>query len=310
MSTLTRQLLGPYLHADPGAGGGGAPTSPTAPAPDEPSAGVTDVDWSALNPDDPGTDDTDEPSAQDLEPPPAQPAPAAQPSAQPAPATPSPPAAAPAAPAPVAAPPSPPAPAAPPPAPSVSKEEQEKAQRELQKKITDTLAERYTAQISEDDARELAVNPEKVIPRLMAQAVLDAVSTVQGLMQQQLPQTVADVTSRAQAVAEAKKDFFAVNEDLAKPEYAKVLDAASAAFRAANPNADRKAIIEGVGRTARAMLGLPPKEATTTPAPTTTPPNEPPPTNPGAFRPVAAGGANRPAPAARPKSVWDEMIED
>jgi hypothetical protein len=176
----------------------------------------------------------------------------------------------------------------------------------LEKKIIEGLSERYRGQLTEDDARELSLNPEKVIPRLMAQAVLDAVNSVQGVLQQQLPQVVEQTTRTSAARKEAAKSFFDANPDLAKPEYKSVLDQAAAFYRSTHPNATKEEAVKGVAKVARVTLGLP--EPTTTSAPV---PQTPAPTRPAAFVPVAPGGSSRPGPAGgKAKTVWDDLIDE
>lgn len=298
---LTRQLIRGYFQANPDSGG--APPASSEPAP---SGDMPDVDWASVTPDQPGSDDgsSDPPPPQDQPPPASAPAPAAPTNSPPSePAAP----VAPAAPA-APTPPTPPAQPATPPPPAVSPEEAARQQAEVQGKVVGALTERYRGFITEELVNDLAVSPEKVLPGLLAQVAYDAVSSMVGIMQQQVPQVVQETTTRTAAQAAAAKEFFGVNHDLGKPEYQPVINEAARMYRALNPNATRADAIKGVGKLVRAQLGLP--EPTAAPAATPTPAT-PPSTRSAAFVPVAAGGASRPAPArgGPQKNEWTDLIE-
>lgn len=300
---LTRQLIRGYFHANPDSGG--APPASSEPAP---SGDMPDVDWASVTPDRPGTDEgASEPPPANDPPPAGEPASAAPPpSGAPAPAAPATPAA-PAAPV-QPPPPTPPAQPATPPPPAVSPEEAARQQAEVQGKVVGALTERYRGFITEELVNDLAVSPEKVLPQLLAQVAYDAVSSMVGIMQQQVPQVVQETTTRTNAQAQAAKEFFGVNHDLVKPEYQPVINEAAKMYRALNPNATRAEAIKGVGKLVRAQLGL--AEPTATP-PAATPTPPPPSTRSAAFVPVAAGGASRPAPSkgGPQKNEWTDLIE-
>lgn len=280
-----------YQQAVPEGGEGTA-----APASGEPASNevIADVDWGSVTNDAPGADDQYDDRDSNLpndSPPEGQP-PAS--STTPPPAAP-----------PVETPPPAP-PVAPPPAPpQPSAEEIAAGQEQLRKNITAELEKRYASVISEDDARELALNPEKVMPKLMAQAVMDAVNSMQIVLQQQLPKTIEETTRQSTVKQQAAAAFFKDNADLAKPEYRTALDQATQMFRATHPNATREEAIKGVAKIARVALGLPDPAASPTP-----PQTKAPSTRPAAFVPVAAGGSSRPGPSGgRPKTVWDDLID-
>ena len=268
-----------------------APVTETPPAPVvdlAPSDEPIDVDWGSVTNVAPGADDgsTDTTSSDDLEPPAAPAADTPPPPAEPAPA-----------PAPAALPSPPPAPQIPQP----SAEERERVAVETKGKIIGALADHYTSMINEDVARELAINPEKVIPNLLANAIFDAVTTMQGMMTQQAPQLVQQVAAQEKAREAVANEFFSVNSDLKNPEYKSTLEAAALAFKHANPNATRDQAIKGVGVIARAMLGKT-QSAGGAPAPAQTT------TRPAAFIPVAAGGHSPRSPTAKPKGEWDDLV--
>lgn len=299
---LTRQLIRGYFQANPDSGG--APPASSEPAPSE---DTVDVDWGSVTPDTPGSDETHEYDGdQQPTPPPSAPA---QPPAGPAttetgtpPTTPAQP------PTPVPAAPAQAAPVTPPP-PQPSAEEVAKQQAEVMEKVISQLAERYKGQLTEDMVRDLAVSPETVIPRLLASAVFDAVSSMQGLMQQQVPQVVEQTTKKAETSRKVAEEFFKENHDLMKPEYRSALDEAARMYKTLHPNASRADAIKGVGKLARTALGLPDPQPASAPAATPAPALAPI-TRAAAFVPAAPGGASRPA-ARGPQqpNEWTELIE-
>lgn len=297
----TRQLIRGYFHANPDSGG--APPASSAPAPSE---DTVDVDWGSVTPGAPGTDETHE-FDDDHQPTPPPSAPA-QPPAGPAPTEPGTPPTTPAQPPnSVPAAPAQAAPATPPP-PQLSAEEVARQQAEVTEKVISTLAERYKGQLTEEMVRDLAVSPETVIPRLLASAVFDAVSSMQGLMQQQVPQVVEQTTKKAESTRKIAEEFFKENHDLMKPEYRSALDEAARMYKTLNPNASRADAIKGVGKLARTALGLPDPQPGSAPA--SPPPAPAPTTRSAAFVPAAPGGASRPA-ARGPQqpNEWTDLID-
>lgn len=292
-----------YLHAVPNDGDPGASAAPPPPPASDalaPSEDVVDVDWGSVTPEMPGLDDE---SSHSTSPDSGEPAEAAP--AEPVTPPPSPPAPTPAE---AAAPPPPaptPAPAPAPAAPVQTPEQAAAARAEHEATVRAGLEKHYQSLITEDDARELAINPEKVVPRLLAQATFDAVATMQAMWAAQGPQMVSRVAAQETTRAAAMKTFFDANTDLAKPEYKGVLDAAAQAFVAAHPNASKDDAIKGVGRVARAMLGIPEPAATTQPTPPA-----PRPTRPAAFVPVAPGSSATRSPVTKPKGEWDDLLDE
>lgn len=290
-----------YLHAVPNDGDPGASAAPPPPPPASddpaPSENVVDVDWGSITPEAPGLDDE---SSHGTSPDSGEPAEAAPPAVTPPPSPASPP------PVEAVAPPPPaPTPAPVPAAPVQTPEQAAAARAEHEATVRAGLEKHYQSLISEEDARELAINPEKIVPRLLAQATFDAVATMQAMWAAQGPQMVSRVAAQETTRAAAMKTFFDANSDLAKPEYKSVLDAAAQAFVTAHPNANKEDAVKGVGRIARALLGLP-EPAIAPPADLPSAPV----TRPAAFVPVAPGGSTTRSPAARPKGEWDDVLDD
>lgn len=296
---LMRQLLRGYFHADPDSGG--APPATSAPAPSE---DTVDVDWGSVTPDAPGSDETHEFDDQGQDPPPPPASPPASTAApqtgtpttpvQPQPAAPTVPAQA--------------APPASPPPPQPSAEEVAKQQAEVTEKVITALADRYKGQLTEEMVRDLAVSPETVLPRLLASAVFDAVSSMQGLMQQQVPQVVEQTTRKAETTRKVAEEFFKENHDLMKPEYKVALDEAARMYKTLHPNASRADAIKGVGKLARSALGLPDPQPGSGAA--ASPPASAPATRSAAFVPAAPGGAARPsARGPQQPNEWTDLID-
>lgn len=277
---------------------GEVPAGGGAPAPDSGS----DVDWVAES-------NLHEESEAPQEPAPAQstPSPAAPASATPATETPS-------TPAPAATPAQPVAPAAAPavvppaqpaaPTPPDAGEQPTEAVPATPPQPVDMQALRATEisrltalyGMTEEDARTVLVEPEKVLPRIMANLHANIVDAVVPAIFGRLPQVVQDLSQKANAVRDAETEFFGVWPQLKDKRFETVVANSIRAYKAVNPQAKRSEIIRAAGLNALISLRLPiPAELLTPAAPMT---HEAP-----GFVPAApAGGGVPPAPRSQPNA--------
>lgn len=232
--------------------------------------------------------------------------------ATPAPATPAPAAPAAAAP-PVAAAPPPAAPPAPPvqtgpqTTPAPTPEQLAAARAEFTAKLTSNLEENFRTQLTDEDARELVVNPEKVLPKLMAKASLTGMEMAMHFLQQQLPQFVKQQTAEQLTGVELEKQFYTENSDL-NGHNAIVNKMVSVAKATLEPTATQAEILAEAAALARRKLKLPDPAA----APAAGGP-APAPAKPRAFAPARAAGTAPTAPAAGAKggdNIWAQLAED
>lgn len=266
-----------------------APVEP--PVADEPGSDEG-VNWGDLNNVAPGADDDDDQPAGDV--PAADPAPAA-PAADPA------------------VPPVTPAPAQPPVAPVQPAAQQPtaaevaEAQRQFNEKLTTGMAEQFTKEISEEDARELIANPEKVLPKLMAKASIAGMQMAMHFMQQTLPQVVRQQANEQLSGRELEQQFYSANRDLSAHKTV-VNKMVSVAKETLEPGASTEDILKEAASLARRKLKL------AEPVASAAPPAPDPAGAPKPYAPVKSGGA-RPTPAATPAkpasdNIWTELADD
>lgn len=145
----------------------------------------------------------------------------------------------------------PPAPAA----PQLTAEETAAAQQQAVTKALEELAAKY--QITDDQLPEILVNPEKVLPKLLAQAHMNAVRDTLQLVQQSMPQMFEQVTTHKANTQKSVDAFYSEWPELNKPEYQQQIAASVVAYRKANPQATAEQVIKAGGALACISLGLP-----------------------------------------------------
>jgi len=207
----------------------------------------------------------------------------------PASAEPQPVAATPVAPAPaVAAPVQPPTP--------VPTAEQMKARRDA---LIDDFAKQF--RISEEDAAVLATEPEKVLPRIAAQATVSAFEAVISTMRGMLPQMFENFTQEREARKTYRNSFYATWPQLDKPEYATTVRQVAETFGQLHPNATPEQAIKAIGVQAAYMLGVPLDMPASAPAPVSAP------AMPKPFTPASPGASGSVRPAGTPANIFEEL---
>jgi len=190
--------------------------------------------------------------------------------------------------APVAAPQPTPAPQ-PSPAPVVSREDSIKG-----------LTKLFEIQ-NEDDVELLRTEPEKVLPRLLAQVFYDAHETALRNMEARLPTQLTSHYSRTVAAREAEEAFYTQWPQL--KGHAQTVTEVAKSYRAANPTASREQCIAEIGALAalRAKVPLEVVPPQTAPAAEQS-------LQPTHYRPAVTSNA---APSnVRPVSVFEELADE
>lgn len=242
-----------------------APAAPAAPvtpasATDDKSGKAADVNWDDFADDLP----VEDPPAQPAPGTPAAPAkPAAPAGAAPAaPAQPSQQQSAPAQPVQPAKPASgtePPTSATPPAQPAQTPEESARVAAEARTALLSEVSGAYAKALTDDQKAMLVAEPEKVLPDLLATAMLDGAQFAYRQVMSALPQLIAQHTQTAKTGDEAWGAFNTAHPDLAKPEYRQAVIQAASVVKAATQGQKltKEESLARVGKTARALLGLP-----------------------------------------------------
>lgn len=116
-------------------------------------------------------------------------------------------------------------------------------------------------QLKDEDAQALVTEPERILPKLLAQLHMQATKGMLQSMQTAVPQIVQRTQSATQVETEARQAFFKENEDLAKPEYEQAILQMGTMFRQVNPTAPREEAVKKIGELVRVSMGLPAKTA-------------------------------------------------
>lgn len=155
-------------------------------------------------------------------------------------------------------------------------------------------------QMTEDQANEVLVEPQKVLPQLAARVHLEVAQNVLGTLAQVLPGVVLGVQSAQRQQAQLEDQFFQAWPTLDKAsDYNEVMSLARV-FRSQYPNAPVEEMIKQVGAMAVVKLGKLP--AATAPAQVPQAPAQ------QAYRP-AVGVPSAVQPAARDDNPWAGISE-
>lgn len=297
-----------------------APAAPAAVAAATPAVDLNEhlddtppevVNWEALS--DNSVKGDDNPDLPDPGAPSSTPAPAVTPTPTPTPTAapvapvapaPSVPAAVPAvvpAPAPVATPTPTPAPT---PAPT-----QEQINEQAAKYRNDAIAaieKQYADDMSAEDKSALLTDPEKVIPKLMAKAVIDGMQMATALIHQSMQHDLPAQIARNDRSQKAEEAFYSANQDLNKEEFKPIVLKVARDVSSMFPNATPEQKAARIAEVARTFIGLPPANAA--PAAPVAPAAPTAPARP--HTPIAAGGSSPARPAApASENVWDELAK-
>jgi hypothetical protein len=127
------------------------------------------------------------------------------------------------------------------------------------------MAKRYVP--SKGEAEALLVEPEKVLPMLLARAHMDAIDAAIAAISAAVPQMVLQVTARQQHETETERAFFTRWPQLNKPELHERIAQTAQVFRSINPKATGQEAIDAVGAQVCYLSGIPIEAKPATPPP-------------------------------------------
>lgn len=156
-------------------------------------------------------------------------------------------------------------------------------------------------QLSQADVEAIQTEPEKILPRLMAQVHVNAVQAVMAHVAQQIGPTVMAHVQVSNRHRELEDSFYAQWPGLNRAVHGELVTQVGRNYRAMNPNATVEEFTRFVGAQALAMAGGGVVAAPTVPAKVQRPP---------AFTPAAPGRvAQPPAPARAQQNEWERFSE-
>lgn len=149
-------------------------------------------------------------------------------------------------------------------------------------------------QMTAEEAEQLRVEPEKIMPKLAARVAFESMVMTFQSLQTQLPQLIGATMSNHQTQIESDKQFKARWPELYADEHKELVLNSINAYRAANPKATMEQLIEGAGAFAMIALGrgyTPQQQQQQQAAPAAVPGAPP--------RPAGAGATSAPIPSPR-----------
>ena len=159
------------------------------------------------------------------------------------------------------------------------------SRQEQRQQYVSSLEQAYA--MSDEDAQQMLVEPEKVLPRIAARLHVDIVDTVIAAVMGNLPNALNAIQSQAKVTSEAEDSFYQAWPQLKNPTYQKTVYDAVAAYRALNPSAPKEDVIRAAGLQALIQLRLPiPPELLQ---------QQTPPAAPASFTPAAPGSGVAPS---------------
>jgi hypothetical protein len=169
----------------------------------------------------------------------------------------------------------------------------------LRQKEIDRMVGVYA--IDESDARDLAVEPEKVLPKLAARVYVDTVEAVTGVLGAQLPNVVRELLRLERSREKAEDTFYSKFPALKDAKFEKSVHSAIKVVRAQNPTASMEEVVTQAGITASLAnkIPLPAEFVGEAPAPAPT-------AKPRSFRP-AQPGASRPTAPPGPTNEFEKL---
>ena len=171
-------------------------------------------------------------------------------------------------------------------------------------KALETLATQYA--IAEEDQSALISEPEKVLPKILAQAHARIMDNVQAYVNSVLPNMVRGLRTQDEQVAEGTKKFFGEWPELNKPEHMGAVARILQGYRQANPQAKPEDVIREGGIAALVALRIPIPERVlkvhNAGAPDAT--------KPAAFAPVSGPGSTHAAPQQGEQNAFTVLAEE
>ena len=175
---------------------------------------------------------------------------------------------------------------------------------EIHSKLFDAAVKEFT--ISEDDARQLEVEPEKVMPSILAKVYTKTFQTVMTGVLQAVPQIIEQNAQQAKMREAFEGEFFTANPGLdgSNPDIVQAFRTYFPGIAQANRNLPKEKLFSMVGAAIHVGMGIP---STSPTPPQQTSPVPPAPTT----RPPGTGRAVTPAPAAptNPFEAFDIELE-
>ncbi len=178
----------------------------------------------------------------------------------------------------------------------LSQEELEQQFRASQEAAVDALSTHYA--MTEEQVQLLDEDPQKLIPKLLAQVHMDVLNSAMQTMQRVFPSLYQMQTTQQSQAQKYEDDFWGAWPQLNRETHGTMATQYAAAYRRANPNATPEDVIRATGASIMVAAGIEPQAQQQAQEPAAVP--QP-------FTPVTS----QPAPPTPPqkKSQVDQMVD-
>lgn len=141
----------------------------------------------------------------------------------------------------------------------IKQREEEAAARRL--KLAEDLEKNFSGMLTEEDRDALMTEPEKVLPRLMAQASLHTLEQFRQTMGQELPQHLNRLTAEQKAAQELEEKFYSRWPKLREADKGTVERVVKGYVASAAQGVTPEQVIEEAGAMAMVALRIPVEES-------------------------------------------------
>ncbi|HEX6824734.1 MAG TPA: hypothetical protein VF077_00345 [Nitrospiraceae bacterium] len=159
------------------------------------------------------------------------------------------------------------------------------------------IAARYS--MPDDVRNKFLMEPETVVPTMVARIYLDVFDAVYGTVVQQLPQLMGMREQQVNHARQTEDKFFGRWPSLKDPQFYQDIMSIGRAFRQSNPQATPEQTIEYVGAMVSVARGVQLPNAAPAPSPQYRPPV-----------PVGPGASRSQAPANNPDNYWFDLMKE
>jgi hypothetical protein len=180
-----------------------------------------------------------------------------------------------------------------------SLEEIEAMRRKEREDAEQQLAQVFATALTAEDAEALRIEPEKVLPKLLARAGVAMYQAASHSVMRTVPTIVEQERMARVAADDARQKFYDAWPQLEKPEYRETVERTVVAYRQMYPNVPLEQAVREAGAMAVVALRLPPEASVRESAPGTAA------TKPR-FQPAAPGGGTV---STKPRPVENEFTK-
>lgn len=133
----------------------------------------------------------------------------------------------------------------------------------------------YQSLITEEIAEQLALDPGKVLPFLLATVAVDTFTNIANFNLQQVPNLIDHHQTTQNELSRKEAAFFAIHPHLNKPEYLEKIIQVATVYNSTKSDVSEEQATKEIGAMVTAVLGIQPNEPTQSKPAASPPPHTP-----------------------------------